>query len=529
MSPGALNPSDWPPAPADDGGVVVVPSAEQLAALVEANCAARRSAELRLAGDFQISAPSGAPVIMTGHQPEFFHAGVWAKEIVATRLAAAIGGRAEFLCVDSDLADGVRLRWPEQAGGDLRVASAALPAEVQAGRGVPFENLADCATERWRAWWGAVAGAGGRGTPLEQFVSAFVAEDGDYTSRFLSGVAAATRGAGETPAVSRRVSELSRSAAGAAWSAFCRHCLLNGGALFEAYNGALAAHRARRRIRGRQHPVPDLRADAAGVESPFWVYQPGGPRERLSVRPGAGAVELWAAGERIGALPDRALSADGFDLAAALEPWRLRPRALLLTTFARLALCDLFIHGLGGAIYDAITDDLIRRFFRIEPPAYACVTATLRLELPRRPGSAADLRVARREIRDRVFNPQRWLGPAIEGAAARAALRARTVAIEASERLRAEARNSRAARRSAWGEIGAANRALAELLPDGGALQQRVAVMQHDLQQNSIANDREWFFGLHSSDKLARLCERLPRSSDFMPRSMVNPAQRAGR
>ena len=31
-------------------------------------------------------------------------------------------------------------------------------------------------------------------------------------------------------------------------------------------------------------------------------------------------------------------------------------------------LSDLFIHGIGGAKYDELTDEIIRRFFGIEPP-----------------------------------------------------------------------------------------------------------------------------------------------------------------
>ena len=47
---------------------------------------------------------------------------------------------------------------------------------------------------------------------------------------------------------------------------------------------------------------------------------------------------------------------------------RIRPRALTLTLWARLCLSDLFIHGIGGAKYDRITDQLIRCYFGIEPP-----------------------------------------------------------------------------------------------------------------------------------------------------------------
>ena len=35
-----------------------------------------------------------------------------------------------------------------------------------------------------------------------------------------------------------------------------------------------------------------------------------------------------------------------------LDPRELRPRAMLATALSRLAACDGFVHGLGGALYD---------------------------------------------------------------------------------------------------------------------------------------------------------------------------------
>ena len=79
---------------------------------------------------------------------------------------------------------------------------------------------------------------------------------------------------------------------------------------------------------------------------------------------------------------------------------RLRTRALITTLFARLFLGDLFLHGIGGAKYDQVTDLLVERFFGVKPPGYMTLTATLRLPIaseashgrrrpPRRPASCA--------------------------------------------------------------------------------------------------------------------------------------------
>ena len=61
---------------------------------------------------------------------------------------------------------------------------------------------------------------------------------------------------------------------------------------------------------------------------------------------------------------------------------KVRSRALTNTLFARLFLSDLFIHGIGGGKYDELTDDLIRRFYGIEPPEFLILSATRLLPLP---------------------------------------------------------------------------------------------------------------------------------------------------
>ena len=58
-------------------------------------------------------------------------------------------------------------------------------------------------------------------------------------------------------------------------------------------------------------------------------------------------------------------------------------RGPMTTMYLRFYLSDLFIHGIGGAKYDELTDEIIRRFFGIEPPRYLTATATIRLPIDR--------------------------------------------------------------------------------------------------------------------------------------------------
>jgi hypothetical protein len=89
------------------------------------------------------------------------------------------------------------------------------------------------------------------------------------------------------------------------------------------------------------------------------------------------------------------------------QGYALRTRALLTAMFARVVLGNLFLHGIGGAKYDEVTDEIIRRFFGFEPPRFQVLSGTLRLPLPA--FSVTSREYKELELRDLWFNPQRHL------------------------------------------------------------------------------------------------------------------------
>jgi hypothetical protein len=197
--------------------------------------------------------------------------------------------------------------------------------------------------------------------------------------------------------------------------------------LHEAYNAALAEHRRVHRVRGRGRPVPDLavRHDAAGewIEVPWWLWSRDDPRRRRvfanTATPGALAlsdmetlrVELPIAADTS---PSKWIDALSRREEHAL---RLRPRALVTTLVSRLLVADVFVHGIGGAAYDRLTDGIVRRLTGCDPPRHAVVSGTLRLALDDQfPGFAAadpeaELAQVQQTLRDLEFHPERHLVP----------------------------------------------------------------------------------------------------------------------
>ncbi len=89
---------------------------------------------------------------------------------------------------------------------------------------------------------------------------------------------------------------------------------------------------------------------------------------------------------------------------------KIRPRALVTTLFTRLFLCDLFIHGIGGAKYDELTDVLIERLYGLPAPIFLTATATVHLPIEGAPEAIKE-EPADRLLRELRYHPERFLSP----------------------------------------------------------------------------------------------------------------------
>ncbi|HEX5273251.1 MAG TPA: hypothetical protein VFW33_22295 [Gemmataceae bacterium] len=350
-------------------------------------------------------------VLMAGHQPELFHPGVWVKNFALNGLAREFGANPVNLVVDNDAVKGTSLHFPVvrpplPSVRDFQAYRAAEPFDVPAS-GEPYEER-------------AVKDEG-----LFASLPQRVRMGGDFDSLLPGFWHDAVRAAqfsnllGERFAIARRRLE-SRWGCSNLEAPVCVICqttpyerfacdlLTNLPRLHTAYNGSVHDYRARYGLRSTSHPVPDLATEGEWLEAPFWAWRAGqARRNRLMARLTPAAVDLRAGEESWPSLPREpdAMLRAFHDLGR--QGLKVRSRALTNTLYARLFLCDLFIHGIGGGKYDEVTDAIIRRYYGAEPPAYLVLSATLLLPLPRHP--AGDCRALHREARDLFYNPQRHL------------------------------------------------------------------------------------------------------------------------
>ncbi len=499
--------------PSADQALLIEPSPARIHAALKTDWSSplRRSPLLdttigALRAELRAALGLGGQVVMTGHQPEFVHAGVLAKTIANHALARRSGARALFLVADSDVPKHVELTVPRETPSGLERVRIPLPG---LDRHLPAEMQPPLSRSAWQACFARIAELlpDRKEVLLGGFAEAWLGggeRELDYCAAIQRGHGAVEDLLGLTGITPIRMSALAQTKA---FRAFAAHLILNARAFAADHNRAQAAYRQRHKLRNPQRPVPPLIVEHQRVELPFWLVRAGQPRARLFVEEAGDDIRLYADQALVSTTSQAALASSERHTqpwAHQADGWQLRPRALMLSSFVRLFLADLFIHGIGGAKYDEVTDEFVGSFFDAAAPPICCISATLCLPLSHSGTTPAILRDARHAARDIRYNPQRY----VEAPAALA--ERRTELIRKSGALRAAQPHDHVSRRRVFDAIRGAN---AEMLAGdpatGREVVGRVETLETRLRQDSIARDREYFIGLHSIAALRALTRGL--------------------
>ncbi len=506
-------------APVDHGRVLVEPRAAEWLDAARENHAYLSAADTPLLGATlavwrrwtrEALVGDGDPLVFVlGHQPELFHPGVWAKRVAASRAAAAADGAALNLVVDNDAPRRTGLLIPTLEEGRLNVRHVSLG---DSPTGHAYESFPHLSARRVAQFASEVREALDARYVDSQMPTLIEAmsegpEADDWVDQVVKACRAVERPFG-LAVTDRRISTTP-------CTPLLIDMFLHADRFASCYNNALASYRRTHRIRGTQRPIPDLQITDDRREVPVWAYRTDGLRRRVYVAKGKGRVRLYADDVPVGEIPIEPPSPGG-DLEsvfAHLPDWRFRPRVLALTLWARLLLADLFIHGIGGAKYDRISDAIMADYYRVDPPHIACVSATLHLNLPYREVIAALIQQHRRAIRDLTFNPQRNLdaGPDIAPL-----IEQRAAAVQRSMTLRKHTPRDAVARRAAFESIRTVNGKLLHSRDDiVDAKRNALAQAIVQFEQGRIARGREYFYGLYDQTALETLTNALPAKAGF--------------
>ena len=530
--------------PRQDRDVLIVPDARELPQLVRENAraigayrvslagrplvelreAARReimSAATEYTASLGVPAPAwrGEPIVETGHQPEFYHPGVWAKNHLCAKLAEAVGGIGLNLVVDNDVPREEELTFPVHAHGAFTQ------------HGVHFAP-----TDRTRAWEEHTDKALWQFDHLAGEVKDLlpIADETLIIEPFMTDVThcmSEARDTGHLMTLLRRRYEetiglrnleipTSVMCETRAWALFVLSLVQKAERFAKIYNDAVHEYRRVNGVRSSSHPVPDLGVEENRVELPFWVWTPGGERQRL-----------WITTKR-----DRTLLMDEtplFTIDAATWPtltsgdrktfdktarrllaegkghFRIRPRALSNTIFARMLLADVFIHGVGGAKYDTITDEIIRGFFGVEPPRLIACSATVFLPIDVEASRQDDLRRLRWELRDVFYNADRHMSEELRRSdRAEELVTEKRRLVTRNRRLRSRVRElgrtrTRAERRGIFTDIRTHNAEMLQLIEDRvAALREELERVEHHVGDAAVVRQRGYPFVLYPEQQL---------------------------
>ncbi|MDR4505927.1 MAG: hypothetical protein MRK01_14230 [Candidatus Scalindua sp.] len=194
---------------------------------------------------------------------------------------------------------------------------------------------------------------------------------------------------------------------------FFLHIAQNMKTFADIYNTTLDWYRKEKKIRSKANPLPNLERQGDIIELPFWIWGKNRPRERLFASSGKESHMGLMYRKEIIAELDFTVSGNLSENLKKLVRIKdaglnIRPRAIINTLYARMFISDLFVHGIGGAKYDLITDEIIKRFYGVEPPSFATISATLHLPFEQYRVTLKDVEGVRDTIKDMNYHPENY-------------------------------------------------------------------------------------------------------------------------
>lgn len=143
------------------------------------------------------------------------------------------------------------------------------------------------------------------------------------------------------------------------------------------FNHHLHEYRKLHKIKNIAQPIPELGLE----ELPFWILS-----QKTETR------------EPLKANDD-------------LTSHTILPRAITLTMFIRLFISDFFVHGTGGGRYEDVSNHLIQDFFEIQPSPYIVCSSTMRLSTREKfEHIDFNLQELDTKLREIQYSPEKLLG-----------------------------------------------------------------------------------------------------------------------
>jgi hypothetical protein len=436
--------------------------------------------ELRLATD--------RPVIATGHQTLLWHPGILAKYLVTDAFAQAHDVATANLVVDQHVGEfgafEIPVRKPDGSLGVRKLELCKCRPDVPMGRHAAFTppQLPD---ELIRSAAIPSVAEGVRNI----FVAAQAHRDAPNAALQMAAAIADLMDAHSNQALARAMTDITATALvnTSLARAIMQRMIDDPQRCAACYNRAVAA-------------VPEagigplmIRDDY--VELPVWRIGEDGRRMRGYDSDVERVLEATSDESAVNGHDARHSS---FVIRHSLD---LLPRALFMTALVRLGMCDLFIHGTGGAAYDQAMEVWIKDWLDIDVGSIAIVSATLLLPLMAQGEQRLDVDVERQGAR------RLWHDPEPNGSSSPNAIK-RTMLAEI-DRLPRNSPQRKAAFLAMHERMQQMRGERRSFIDDA---QQRVERAKRQAADWRIAQRRDWAFALYPREMLEELASEARRA-----------------
>lgn len=450
-------------------------------------------------------------IIATGHQATWHHCGIWTKNLATCRFAGAVGGNSLHIVLDHDICDTALVLPKRSPDGDWYAERFEIESEQES---VPLEFRRPPQGDRIKAFVGAVTRAR-PGQFCNDIWPECVARSVDKIPYFHSIADLITHFqsilnfALGINMIYLPVSKLSESDA---FIDFAISTMLDAPRFATTYNKAVTEQLSASGI-NRRDTVPCLRLDRTKgrIMLPFWLQSPNGKRTSLCVAlKESNRIGIGSATNVFDELDSSCRIGKADQLRNMLRHcgYRLRPKAVSLTAFVQLYLADWFVHGIGGSLYEPVTDYVIENYFGIRPLKYGVATCTQTLP-PLDSVASFNENISQliHKLHNIKHNPERYIDESVRKEEPVVSL------LRAKKEKITQAKNRSAPtslRKSAWNSLLQINHRLSEYTENiVRTIERKIAEFEKNRVSHKVCNCREYFFGLFPVNKLRQLTKSL--------------------
>jgi hypothetical protein len=445
-------------------------------------------------------------IIATGHQANWHHCGILAKDAAACSLARSCAGTCLHLVLDHDISNTALMLPCCHQDGQWNIerivmdpATVSMPAELrllsQPDTASVFiekvlSTMPDSSCGRlWSTTRVVNVIAKARFTTLPELIT------------YLHAVLTVSLG------LDILYLPVSKMAQSQAFFAFVVSLILDAERFAFCYNRAIEQYRDALSIAGHRTIRPLVIDREGSIELPFWLIDTAGSRTSLYVGTKDNkTIQISRDSQDLGVITCD--NSDGIitQLRKILTSHKLglRPKAISLTLFIRVFFADWFVHGIGAAGYESITDRIIENYFAIHGLDFGVVTATILLSgKTSKLISDESLEDLKRQSRKLKYNPERLIEPSVrlkEPVRSLIARKRRLIFIAAKSSFPQQEK------RSCYKAITQINDTLARYCSRSSRIiEEKIAIRQLQQQSSRIMESREYFFGLFERQRLEEL------------------------